>query len=102
MIKYEKSDINDLNEIIRCRLEFIREDIGPQTQEDEATISAQLEELRKKIVEFLKKNDKINRRNLFLGDFMKKNFFGYRIFCLICWLCFCTGKKLCNRFGRHN
>ncbi|MCR5253090.1 MAG: hypothetical protein K6C98_05175 [Treponema sp.] len=47
MIKYEKSDICDLNEIIRCRLEFIREDMGPQTQEDEATISAQLEELRK-------------------------------------------------------
>ena len=47
MIKYEKSDINDLNEIIRCRLEFIREDMGPQTQEDEATISAQLKEYLK-------------------------------------------------------
>ena len=44
MINYKKADLNELDEIIRCRMEFIREDIGPQTPEMEATIQAQLKE----------------------------------------------------------
>ena len=44
MINYKKADLNELDEIIRCRMEFIREDIGPQIPEMEATIQAQLKE----------------------------------------------------------
>ena len=44
MINYKKADLNELDEIIRCRMEFIREDIGPQTPEMEATIKTQLQE----------------------------------------------------------
>ena len=44
MINYKKVDLNELEEIIRCRMEFIREDIGPQTSEMEATIQTQLKE----------------------------------------------------------
>ena len=47
MINYKKADLNELDEIIRCRMEFIREDIGPQTSETEATIQAQLQEYLK-------------------------------------------------------
>ena len=38
MIDYKKAELNELEEIIRCRMEFIREDIGPQTPEMEETI----------------------------------------------------------------
>ena len=44
MINYKKADLNELEEIIRCRMEFIREDMGSQTAETEATIQAQLQE----------------------------------------------------------
>ena len=44
MINYKKADLNDLDEIIRCRMEFIREDMGTQTPEMEAVIQAQLQE----------------------------------------------------------
>lgn len=44
MINYKKADLDELDEIIRCRMEFIREDMGPQTAETEATIQAQLQE----------------------------------------------------------
>ncbi|MBB5226682.1 N-acetyltransferase [Treponema ruminis] len=44
MINYKKTDLNEIDEIIRCRMEFIREDMGPQTSEMEATIQAQLQE----------------------------------------------------------
>ena len=44
MINYKKADLNDLDEIIRCRMEFIREDMGNQTPEMEAVIQAQLRE----------------------------------------------------------
>ena len=47
MINYKKADLNELDEIIRCRMEFIREDIGSQTPEMEATIQAQLHEYLK-------------------------------------------------------
>ena len=47
MINYKKADLNELEEIIRCRMEFIREDIGPQTPEMEAIIQAQLQEYLK-------------------------------------------------------
>lgn len=47
MIDYKKAELNELEEIIRCRMEFIREDIGPQTQEMEATIQSQLQEYLK-------------------------------------------------------
>ncbi len=40
MINYKKADLNELDEIIRCRMEFIREDIGPQTQGCSYGISA--------------------------------------------------------------
>ncbi len=43
MINYKKADLNDLDEIIRCRMEFIREDMGTQTPEMEAVIQAQLQ-----------------------------------------------------------
>ncbi len=38
MINYKKANLNDLDEIIRCRMEFIREDMGNQTPEMEAVI----------------------------------------------------------------
>lgn len=44
MINYKKANLNDLDEIIRCRMEFIREDMGNQTPEMEAVIQAQLQE----------------------------------------------------------
>ena len=44
MINYKKADLNDLDETIRCRMEFIREDMGNQTPEMEAVIQAQLQE----------------------------------------------------------
>ena len=47
MINYKKADLNELDEIIRCRLEFIREDMGAQTAEMEATIQAQLKDYLK-------------------------------------------------------
>ncbi len=47
MINYKKADLNELDEIIRCRMEFIREDMGPQTAETEATIQVQLQEYLK-------------------------------------------------------
>lgn len=28
MINYKKADLNELDQIIRCRMEFIREDMG--------------------------------------------------------------------------
>ncbi len=43
MINYKKIDLNELEEIIRCRMDFIREDMGPQTAETEATIQVQLQ-----------------------------------------------------------
>ena len=47
MINYKKADLNELDEIIRCRIDFIREDMGPQTLEAEATIQAPLQEYLK-------------------------------------------------------
>ena len=47
MINYKKADLNEFDEIIRLRMEFIREDMGPQTAETEATIQAQLQEYLK-------------------------------------------------------
>jgi predicted GNAT family acetyltransferase len=47
MINYKKADLSELDEIIRCRMEFIREDMGPQTAETEATIQVQLQEYLK-------------------------------------------------------
>ena len=44
MINYKKADLDELDQIIRCRMEFIREDMGPQTAETEAAIQAQLQE----------------------------------------------------------
>ena len=44
MIDYKKADLNKIDEIIKCRLDFLREDVGPQTPEDEATMKAQLQE----------------------------------------------------------
>jgi hypothetical protein len=44
MINYKKADLNELDEILRCPMEFIREDMGPQTAETESTIQAQLQE----------------------------------------------------------
>ncbi len=38
MINYKKADLNELDQIIKCRMEFIREDMGPQTPETEAAI----------------------------------------------------------------
>ena len=47
MINYKKADLNELDQIIRCRMEFIREDMGPQTPEIEAAIQTQLQEYLK-------------------------------------------------------
>lgn len=47
MINYKKADLNELDQIIRCRMEFIREDMGTQTPEMEAVIQAQLQEYLK-------------------------------------------------------
>ena len=44
MINYKKADLNELNQIIRCRMDFIREDMEPQAPEIEAAIQAQLQE----------------------------------------------------------
>ena len=44
MIDYKKADLSEIDEIIKCRLDFLREDVGPQTPEDEATMKAQLQE----------------------------------------------------------
>ena len=44
MIDYKKADLSEIDEIIKCRLDFLREDVGPQTAEDEATMTAQLQE----------------------------------------------------------
>ena len=43
MINYTKADLTRVDEIIKCRLDFLREDVGPQAQEDEATMKEQLE-----------------------------------------------------------
>ena len=43
MINYTKADLTKLEEIIKLRMDFLREDVGPQTPEDEATMKAQLE-----------------------------------------------------------
>ena len=48
MINYKKADLNELDEILRCRMDFIREDMGTQTLEMEAVIQAQLQEYLKK------------------------------------------------------
>ena len=42
MINYTKADLSEIDEIIKCRLDFLREDVGPQTPEDETTMKAQL------------------------------------------------------------
>ena len=47
MINYKKADLSKIDEIIKCRLDFLREDIGPQTPEDEAAMKAQLQEYLK-------------------------------------------------------
>ena len=43
MINYTKADLTRVDEIIKCRLDFLREDVGPQTPEDEATMKEQLQ-----------------------------------------------------------
>ena len=48
MINYKKADLSELDEIIRRRMEFIREDMGTQTPEMEAVIQTQLQEYLKK------------------------------------------------------
>ena len=47
MINYKTVDLDEFDEIIRLRMEFIREDMGPQTAETERTIQAQLREYLK-------------------------------------------------------
>ena len=47
MINYKKAGLNELDEIIRCRMEFIREDMGAQTPEMEEAIRAQLKDYLK-------------------------------------------------------
>ena len=42
MIKYSKAGLDRLDEIIKFRLEFIREDMGPQTLENETAMKEQL------------------------------------------------------------
>ena len=44
MINYTKADLSEIDEIIKCRLDFLCEDVGPQTPEYEATMKAQLQE----------------------------------------------------------
>ena len=44
MINYTKADLSEIDEIIKCRLDFLYEDVGPQTSEYEATMKAQLQE----------------------------------------------------------
>ena len=43
MINYTKANLNRLEEIIKLRLDFLREDVGPQTPEDEATMKEHLQ-----------------------------------------------------------
>ena len=47
MINYTKADLSEIDEIIKCRLDFLCEDVGPQTPEYEATMKAQLQEYLK-------------------------------------------------------
>ena len=43
MINYKNAELNQLEEIINCRLEFLREDVGPQSPENETIMREQLE-----------------------------------------------------------